>query len=548
LAHDPLLGFSLRKRVADYWGFRFAAKEAAIKAHQTQKLTFQDIWIRKQKALAEGNSGAPEAVIKADGSWEKGWTVPISISHDQGFATAVCMADQTVPVETITNKFGAPLVEKVEKNYTEEVEKMLSDAKRYKMEIGEQLKDIRAMKERLAAANVGRIPEDVSVTRRNVITDTLDDVQRSQLPIRIKSKPGSLIRKHYTNPPVIRPVLANIHATENLTYFDPKGEVIVPSNQDIMRREGSDGSRSSSATIRRTTGKGQDNIENEGHLSPATKEVAAKEEEAPHILKLNNDPDPKTSLNDDVFKDEIFGTRDVRIARWKAKETEGRLKRTLFVRNVDRNCSLEYLQDYFSNSGSAKCRIYIYKTEAGDHLGTAAVVYDIVESARTAQKLFNNAIMLGKPIEVLEFSPVEQAFAKDSVVFAKNEAAWSKYGDFDRSLYKPEPLPPRSIDGSDSQYIRVDKKTNVGVDTIVRRERGVYITNVAKEATTEDIEALFKDCSSEVNATILHARNGDFRGVAVVVLKLKEEAKAARVEMMGKVLYGKEIKIKDGPT
>lgn len=73
--------------------FRFAAKEAAIKAYQVRRLTYQDVSIRKQTA-PHGMTRAPLVLIKQEG---KGWSdapqmVPLSISHDGDYATAVCIA------------------------------------------------------------------------------------------------------------------------------------------------------------------------------------------------------------------------------------------------------------------------------------------------------------------------------------------------------------------------------------------------------------------------------------------------------------------------
>ncbi|RFU28262.1 hypothetical protein B7463_g8088, partial [Scytalidium lignicola] len=81
------------KVVANFLAGRFAAKEAAIKAHTVRRLTYQDIAIRKQSAPS-GMSRAPLVLIKREG---RGWSedpqiVPLSISHDEDYATAVCMA------------------------------------------------------------------------------------------------------------------------------------------------------------------------------------------------------------------------------------------------------------------------------------------------------------------------------------------------------------------------------------------------------------------------------------------------------------------------
>ncbi|KAH8808974.1 hypothetical protein F5884DRAFT_389311 [Xylogone sp. PMI_703] len=88
---------TVRKRVkpvANFLAGRFAAKEAAIKAHTTRRLTYQDIAIRKQFAPS-GLTRAPLALIRNEAtSWEVGpaQIVPLSISHDEEYATATCIA------------------------------------------------------------------------------------------------------------------------------------------------------------------------------------------------------------------------------------------------------------------------------------------------------------------------------------------------------------------------------------------------------------------------------------------------------------------------
>jgi hypothetical protein len=63
-----------------------------MKAHRHRRLTWHDIWIRGREAQY-GMTQAPEAlIISEDGSWEDAQIVSLSISHDEGYATAVCMA------------------------------------------------------------------------------------------------------------------------------------------------------------------------------------------------------------------------------------------------------------------------------------------------------------------------------------------------------------------------------------------------------------------------------------------------------------------------
>ena len=64
--------------------YRFAAKEAAFKAHPTHHLGFHDIVIRSVGA----ESGPIAAIIKGK---EVDFTSLVSISHDGGFAVGVCL-------------------------------------------------------------------------------------------------------------------------------------------------------------------------------------------------------------------------------------------------------------------------------------------------------------------------------------------------------------------------------------------------------------------------------------------------------------------------
>jgi phosphopantetheinyl transferase (holo-ACP synthase) len=63
-----------------------------MKAHRHRRLTWHDIWIRGRESQY-GMTQAPEAlIISEDGNWEDAQIVSMSISHDEGYATAVCMA------------------------------------------------------------------------------------------------------------------------------------------------------------------------------------------------------------------------------------------------------------------------------------------------------------------------------------------------------------------------------------------------------------------------------------------------------------------------
>lgn len=80
---------------------RFAAKEAAIKAHSHRRLTFHDVVIERRGRKEERlGSGPPVARIKGEGEADADVSAMISISHDGDYATAVCMAhDPSVGVE-----------------------------------------------------------------------------------------------------------------------------------------------------------------------------------------------------------------------------------------------------------------------------------------------------------------------------------------------------------------------------------------------------------------------------------------------------------------
>ncbi|KAI9896989.1 hypothetical protein N3K66_008011 [Trichothecium roseum] len=80
---------------------RFAAKEAVIKAHTYRKLFYSDVVIESRQALgARGvNKGSLVARIKGGGDGRGGddATAMVSISHEEHYATAVCLGtDRTV--------------------------------------------------------------------------------------------------------------------------------------------------------------------------------------------------------------------------------------------------------------------------------------------------------------------------------------------------------------------------------------------------------------------------------------------------------------------
>lgn len=80
---------------ASFVAGRFAAKEAAIKAHSHRRLTFHDVVIERRGRNEERlGSGPPVARIKGRGGEDGGEdaSAMISISHDGDYATAVCMA------------------------------------------------------------------------------------------------------------------------------------------------------------------------------------------------------------------------------------------------------------------------------------------------------------------------------------------------------------------------------------------------------------------------------------------------------------------------
>ncbi|KAK1988668.1 hypothetical protein LZ30DRAFT_469552 [Colletotrichum cereale] len=88
--HNPLLW-----KKATFVAGRFAAKEAAFKAHPFRRLSFHDITIAR-RALVEGKanpngSGPPVAVIRGEREGDPGQTAMVSISHDGDYATAVCV-------------------------------------------------------------------------------------------------------------------------------------------------------------------------------------------------------------------------------------------------------------------------------------------------------------------------------------------------------------------------------------------------------------------------------------------------------------------------
>lgn len=80
---------------------RFAAKEAAIKAHSHRRLTFHDITIERRRGDQERRlgSGPPIARIRGLAGEECDASAMISISHDGDYATATCLGFDPSVVE-----------------------------------------------------------------------------------------------------------------------------------------------------------------------------------------------------------------------------------------------------------------------------------------------------------------------------------------------------------------------------------------------------------------------------------------------------------------
>jgi hypothetical protein len=73
---------------------RWAAKEAAIKAHTLRRISMHDITIYGGEQ-EDGRPRAPTMTIKAKGGGEE-QVAKISISHDGEYATAVCLAAEEI--------------------------------------------------------------------------------------------------------------------------------------------------------------------------------------------------------------------------------------------------------------------------------------------------------------------------------------------------------------------------------------------------------------------------------------------------------------------
>ncbi|CAI6089799.1 unnamed protein product [Clonostachys chloroleuca] len=95
-------------KTAAFIAGRFAAKEAAIKAHSHRRLTFHDITIERRGRDEERlGSGPPVARIRGELGDDCDSSAMISISHDGDYATAVCIGhDPSVTSEPAPRKQG----------------------------------------------------------------------------------------------------------------------------------------------------------------------------------------------------------------------------------------------------------------------------------------------------------------------------------------------------------------------------------------------------------------------------------------------------------
>ncbi|EKD16044.1 uncharacterized protein L3040_003482 [Drepanopeziza brunnea f. sp. 'multigermtubi'] len=89
------------ERCAQFLAGRFAAKEAAMKAHHSRRLTYHSICILKPPPRRDVPGSVPPIAVvlpeeeredESDGGLGRAEEVRISISHDGGFAVASCLA------------------------------------------------------------------------------------------------------------------------------------------------------------------------------------------------------------------------------------------------------------------------------------------------------------------------------------------------------------------------------------------------------------------------------------------------------------------------
>ncbi|WAO85532.1 ACPS domain-containing protein [Fusarium falciforme] len=89
-ARDPELW-----KCAAFVAGRFAAKEAAIKAHPYRRLTFHDVMIERRQVEGDRlGSGPPVARIRSGEGQAEDASALLSISHDGDYATAVCLGHE----------------------------------------------------------------------------------------------------------------------------------------------------------------------------------------------------------------------------------------------------------------------------------------------------------------------------------------------------------------------------------------------------------------------------------------------------------------------
>lgn len=85
----------------------WAAKEAAIKAHTWRRITMHDITILGGIEQGHERTIAPTMTIRAKNGGKE-LVAKISISHDQDYATAVCLAAEEAEEPHANSSFGSP--------------------------------------------------------------------------------------------------------------------------------------------------------------------------------------------------------------------------------------------------------------------------------------------------------------------------------------------------------------------------------------------------------------------------------------------------------
>ena len=499
-----------------------------IKAYRNRRLTLHDICIISGKDSRFRGSVAPEVrVVSEEGSWEDAQIVPVNISHDSGYATAVCLAQDLV-------------------SNTRDLQKEVA-------RLHFQLRELKAQQAGQSGDQHDQEPFENNGLIRGITT-------KRHLVRTIAAEEKPLVRK-----------VGNVVGNNNVDAF---GEYEVPlegeewekahaavvrtllelkNNPQYMDRRAFIEQQLERAKERKLKGEAEGRQQLSERIRDLEDELA--EMKRKELVVEGSEAEPDQALARELIGAFAYENlplpEDEDLAPGDVKEKGDKSRRTIFIGGLSPKTTTEDLEATFANL-SEYVKAYLYKNEDGHLLGTGAVVLATEQDAKFACKLRDRTLLDSRKIRCMPFFKasyrrfLQSVVERDAMTLSPE---WKRKQMITESLVpeengpalpipllEPEPLPR----ATSPQYILVREMFRIQEEEYKRRKRGIYVSGINEDATAEDVLGLFGDYGN-VRVDLTKKRNGESSGNGFVTFEKEEVAEKARLEMDGVLFLGQQI-------